>query len=171
MTQDTALDQLNASESTAGCSHGRIQRNKCSPPQQEQRQTLQSALERVTIYLTHNCTIWKKRICKFMAYFEVGGTGCGPCSLSNVLRSLNRPAASRILLNSMQKACTSMKMSWNEQEISKKKVFSFTEIRESSRRTALASDTRLIVWSCVAVGNTVHPQSQPRQEFTGVCIF
>lgn len=38
-------------------------------------------------------------------------------SLSSDLRSLNKAAASRMRLNSMQNACTSMKMSWNDRNV------------------------------------------------------
>lgn len=42
--------------------------------------------------------------------FSAASVGCSP--LSNVRKRRNNPAASRIRLNSMQNACTSMKMSW-----------------------------------------------------------
>lgn len=55
------------------------------------------------------CTRQEFLVCPF--HF-VGLASCGFSPVSKVFRSRKRPAASRILLNSIQKACTSINKSW-----------------------------------------------------------
>lgn len=67
---------------------------------------------------------------RFACYLVAAvGVFCGS-ALSSDFNSLNKPAASRIRLNSIQKACTSMKISYSEE----KKQYNSHILMELSRK-------------------------------------